>query len=217
MLFAWRDPFIFKDPKSGKYYLFICAGGVRWGVAPQVAVAVADSLAGPYKLLPPAAEPKISINGKPKMSLEEIERVQILYHRDKYYMLFSCWRNLVSPEMLKLAESLGYKITDSTIYVLSSDSIEGPYEFDLEHLIVRNSSYTEFYGSYVLSSLEKKGTTSLIGWYADKFEVNVTKPFRFVQNGEDCYLADNNILRWKKLNFHVKDFKSKFNKFKINR
>lgn len=204
MMFAWRDPAIFKDPKSGKYYLFICAGAVRWGVPPQVGIAVADQIAGPYKLLPPAAEPKIKVQDKLTMTLGEIERIQVHFHDERYYMFCSSWRYLLSPEFLKICEDLGYEITDSTIYVLSSDNVEGPYEFDFDNLIVKNSSHTGFYGSWLVPSPLESEVVNLTGWYTDKFTVNIDQPFRFNQNGKDCFLTNNNALRWKKLKYQVK-------------
>ena len=92
MVFAWRDPYIFKDPKSDKYFLFICAGGDRWGIPPQVPVAVADSVAGTYKLLPSATKLEVNINNKLHIPFKEIERVQVIYYQDKYYMFFHCWK-----------------------------------------------------------------------------------------------------------------------------
>jgi hypothetical protein len=58
----WRDPYVVYEPESRRYYLFFCAsltGQARYQGG--VGLAVADQLAGPYKLLPPAAGPSIGL------------------------------------------------------------------------------------------------------------------------------------------------------------
>ncbi|WP_141699266.1 hypothetical protein [Candidatus Thiosymbion oneisti] len=191
MVFAWRDPFIFQDPPSGRYYLFICAGAKRWGVPPTVAVAVAENIMGPYELLPPAVDMTVKLDGKNQQALGEIERIQIVYRNNKYYMLFSCWPFHVNQDFARCCQSMGHSITESTIYILSSDQVTGPYRLDLNCPTVKNSAQTGLYGIYLITPrIEDADESILTGWFPEHFTVCVTDNYRVV---------------WEEGNIHVKE------------
>jgi len=188
MVFAWRDPFIFQDPKSRRYYLFTCAGAKRWGVPPTVAVTVAENITGPYKILPPAVDTTVKLNGKKQQAIGEIERIQIIYNKEynKYYMLFSCWPFYVNQNFVRFCRSIGHSITKSTIYILSSDLVTGTYRFDPNCPVVRNSEKTGLYGSYMITQkTDGNGEYILTGWVPEHFTVYISDEYRVTWEEEN--------------------------------
>jgi len=182
MVFAWRDPYIFNDPVSRKFYIFICTGAKRWGVPPTVAVASSDNITGPFELLPPATDITVDIEGNSFIPLDEIERVQIIYHNNKYHMLCSCWSYYIHNDFSKLCSSLNQPVTDSTIYILTSDSVTGPYKFELDNPVVINSNKTDLYGIYLIDKKTENDSDNylLTGWYPDNYSVSVSGEYQVI-------------------------------------
>lgn len=89
---AWRDPFVFKDPKSGKYYMTISARkeGSKKEYNGCIALAESDDLIN-WEILPPILAP-----GR----YDEMEASQVVYHKGKYYLFFNhgCDGGLYEPK-----------------------------------------------------------------------------------------------------------------------
>jgi hypothetical protein len=170
MLFAWRDPYIFRDPISGKYHLFICAGGKRWGVPPKIAAAVSNNIRGPYKLQPPAAisygEIEAGIMGVP---VWEMERVQVSYYKGRYRMLFSVWGWLIDEKWKAKLEPKCGPIGRSLAIMLSSDKACGPYSFDGNVELVRSKNQDDMYGLMLVDTADLSDEPVVAGWFLNSF------------------------------------------------
>lgn len=144
--FYWRDPYIVKDFKTGKYYMFICAylKEVECGeFGGCIGLAVSNTLAGPYEILPPVAAPA---HGKMKeWPYFHMERPQIIERNGKYNLFFSCWLNMMNPTWInKIGRN---KLTDSSLYWYVSDNINGPFDPVSDYPVVKGSEKTRLYGT----------------------------------------------------------------------
>lgn len=177
MLFAWRDPFVFRDPESGKYFVFICTGGFRWGVSPNVAVASSEHIAGPYSLHAPAIAYSRDKQGRDLLPLDEIERQHVRKIGSKYYLFASCWRKHVSKALLEMCAERKIEVSDSSLYVFEADNVLGPYRLCVETPVVSGSSRTGLYGGMFV---EQNGNESiLVGWRPEpEIELSVDRNMR---------------------------------------
>lgn len=185
MLYAWRDPFLFHDPVSGKYFLYIAAGAIRWGVPPKVAVAIADSFLGPYKLLPPALDLGDYHVDDPRVFFKEIERVHIHYRNQKYHMFFSTWAFNLSETFKSYLNEKGIPAVHGNVYHFISDSPEGPFVLHDETPVILCSTYAQLYGTQIINI---GNHDILIGWNPKIFRSHV---------------KDNLIVRWKENDVHL--------------
>jgi len=185
MMFAWRDPYVFLDPLSGKYYLFICAGGKRWGVPPSVAVAEADTLSGPYRLLPPAAVSSWqAADGGEGVPVWEMERVQVTYRNGKYYMMFSVWEHFMDEAWkVRISRGMG-PLAQSATVVLVSDNVTGPYRFDGNARLVKKPPGRNLYGAMVVPGPVPQHPDFVVGWYPDTFTPEVSADIRISREYE---------------------------------
>ncbi|MEQ8173310.1 MAG: family 43 glycosylhydrolase, partial [Candidatus Eremiobacterota bacterium] len=88
---AWRDPFVIKDEKSGKYLMYITAK-TKYGhdiYKGCIALAVADEIEGPYEVKQPVLAPGL---------YAQMEVPQIIEKEGKVYIFFSCQEKDYSPE-----------------------------------------------------------------------------------------------------------------------
>jgi hypothetical protein len=189
MMFAWRDPFCFQDPLSGNYYLFICCGGFRWGVPPNIAIGVADKVAGPYTLIPEAVKLTVAIEDTLVMPVSEIERVQVLFRNGRYFIIFSAWKRYVNEAFFRSDPGVDADITDSTIYILVSDNIEGPYRVYTKGPVVQGSKRTGMYGTCLLQVPGQEDAYYAHGWYPDSFRVDVSGRYKCKWDGEKLVLS----------------------------
>lgn len=179
MMFAWRDPYVFCDPQSGRYYLFICAGGKRWGTPPSVAVAEADTLQGPYRLLPPAALSSWRDDaGVERIPVWEMERAQVSFRDGRYYMMFSVWEHFMDTDWKRKITRNKGACSQSAIIVLVSDSVTGPYRFDDSARLVRKPADRNLYGAMVVSDPLPGQPEFAVGWYPDTFTLEVSSDIR---------------------------------------
>lgn len=78
---AWRDPFVFRDPKSKKYYMTISARKKGDKKIYNACIALAESKdLIKWKILPPILAPN---------KFDEMEVSQVVYKKGKYYLYFS--------------------------------------------------------------------------------------------------------------------------------
>lgn len=162
--YQWRDPYVVKDHKTGKYYMFICAylkEGGEGKFRGCVGVAVADKISGPYELLPPAAIPFVA--GTNESAFYEMERPQVIYKNGKYHLFFSCWTIWLNPKWLdKVGKEM---ISDSSLYWYVADDIAGPYLPVSEKPVVKGSEKTGLYGTNFFSAPNKPEELIAYGWY----------------------------------------------------
>lgn len=174
MLFAWRDPWPIYDPFTKRFCVFVCTGGERWGRPPDVVVAVADKLAGPYTLIGSVLDIPTDPNVKDSPAFREIERVNVIVENDRYYMTFSCWRRLVNEKVLDNYSRIDEPLNDFSVYVGESGSMIGPYRFSTaKSPVVKTSHVSGFYGTTFFG----KGDQQLhaIGWDWPAFRIDPTR------------------------------------------
>ena len=179
MMFAWRDPYVFRDPRSRKYYLFICSGGKRWGTPPKVAVAEAERVAGPYRLLVPAAEAVcFDDSGDEGVPVWEMERVQVFYRGGKYHMMFSVWEHFIDPAWKRRILGKNGRVFQSAVIVLVSDQVTGPYRFDHHTRLVQTPCDKNIYGALLVSGASALRPDFVVGWHPDTFSLEVSGDVR---------------------------------------
>ena len=176
--FHWRDPYIFKDHNTGRYYMFICASSkVPGNFQGCIGVAVADKISGPYELMPPAVEaPMDALDDWPYYHME---RPQVIYRDGKYHLFFSCFKVFLNPKWLgKLSHN---RITNSSLYWYISDSINGPYKpVNDNDFIVRGSEKTGMYGTNFLKLAANEERLIAYGWYHRLHALAVSQVFRVI-------------------------------------
>lgn len=170
MLFAWRDPCPWVDPASGKVYLYVCTGGERWGVAPNLMLATADQLAGPYRLVGPVLQLPTDPGDGVTPVFNEIERASLHHDADGFTLMFSCWRHLVDERGLAAHTDIDERLSDASVYVARASTAEGPFRFaKAMPAVIDGSADTGFYGGALFS--ERDGRCSLLGWNWEHFQV----------------------------------------------
>lgn len=172
--FHWRDPYIFHDPQDDRYYMFTCASSKTPGnFQGCIGLAVADRVAGPYQLLPPAVA--TSIQGAADWPFYHMERPQVFYKQGKYHLLFSCFRMFLNPDWLQRVNA--NRITNSTLYWYVADRVTGPYQPNREW-IVTNSETTGLYGANLLPTSAELDEFIAYGWYHRLHTLEVSRAFR---------------------------------------
>jgi len=160
--FHWRDPYIVRDPHSGKYCMFITAH-LRHDTSSRyqgcIALATADEFTGPYALQPPVAGPKIS--GIEHWPFTEMERPQVIYRHGKYHLFCSCWLWNLNPEWLKQVR--GDRLRESSLYWFVADRITGPYQPVSDFPVVPGSKETGMYATNFLDPADP-GESIAFGW-----------------------------------------------------
>jgi beta-fructofuranosidase len=173
----WRDPYIVKDEETGKYYMFICAY-LKEGFPNKhracVALAVAEKMAGPYQLLPPAAGP--TVNDLEEWPFLEMERPQVIYRNGKYHLFFSCWPWNINPRWK--SKFPPHRIRESSLYWYVSDKITGPFKPAADIPIVKNSELTGLYGTTFLPGPGKSEELMAIGWYHRLHTIHINPGFK---------------------------------------
>jgi tetratricopeptide (TPR) repeat protein len=181
---AWRDPYIVKE--NGKYHLFITAflKDTPFPFQACIGLAIADKIAGSYKILPPVATPLL--DGKNESIFGEMERPQIIPRFGKYYLFFCAAPRCVHPQWQ--AQVGTDNITMSSLYWYVSDSLTGNYRPIVEKPIVKNSDKTNLYGmslqrdfegNYFACGCYHKSMTLAVSrrfpvqWTADKIEIQL--------------------------------------------
>ncbi|MBW4575452.1 MAG: tetratricopeptide repeat protein [Aphanothece sp. CMT-3BRIN-NPC111] len=171
--FAWRDPYIVKEPDTGKYYMFItaCVQSMKSNFKGCIAVAVADKIDGAYEVLAPAAYPLIEETEEG--IFYEMERPQVIYKDGKYYMFFSTHPQTINPKWL--AQVGTDRITDSSLYWYVSDKITGPFKPVVEKPVVKGSEKTGLYATNLISG--SNGDLIAYGAHTYTFTLEVSPRF----------------------------------------
>ncbi len=174
--FHWRDPYIFSDPKTDRYYMFTCASSKTPGnFQGCVGLAVADKIAGPYQLLPPVLS--TSTDSAADWPYYHTERPQVIFKDDKYHLFFSCFRMFLNPRWLQKVNSK--RITTSSLYWYVSDTITGPFQPACHNeSIVAGSEKTGMYGTNLLQVSTEPEKLMPYGWYHRLHTLAVSPTFR---------------------------------------
>ncbi|MGF1481816.1 MAG: family 43 glycosylhydrolase [Cyanophyceae cyanobacterium] len=172
----WRDPFVYKDEASGKYYVFICASSrVSGKFQGCVGLAVADQITGPYEILPPVVD--VPVEASAQWPYYHLERPQVLYRNGQYHLFFSCFKQFFDPSWLETVNKK--KITNSSLYWYVSDRLTGPYEpVNQEDFVVAGSETTGLYGINFLEISEDPEELIAYGWYHRLQALEVSPSFR---------------------------------------
>ncbi len=209
----WRDPYVVKATDSQKYYLFFCASLTGSALYQGgLGIAVADRLAGPYQLLPPAAGPLMvensevsaaSIDGSVDWPFYHLERPQVIYFQNKYHLFFSCFKAFVNP--LWLDKVGAENVTDSTLYWYVADSVTGPFKPAKPLPTVLGSESTGLYGT-TFYPLEQGGNWRLLetadeaeitvlGWYHEDYTLAVSQEFKAIWDNSGVRIVKNRDAR----------------------
>ena len=174
--FHWRDPYIFKQAETGKYYLFTCASAHTPGnFQGCIGLAVADKITGPYQLLPPVVQ--APIDAADDWPYYHMERPQVIYRDGKYHLFFSCFKMLMNPRWLQKVNS--NRITNSSLYWYTADTIEGPYQpVNPDNFIVAGSEKTGLYGTNFLQVCSEPEEIIAYGWYHRLYALEVSPAFK---------------------------------------
>jgi hypothetical protein len=144
---AWRDPFIFHDPDSKKYYMLIAARKKGRSKEYNGCVAVAESIdLMKWKLLKPLLAPGI---------YDEMEVPQMILHGGFYYLFFSTHAANYNPRYSKIAGSHG------GLHCYYSKKLFGKYQPVNENGVVFDRE-KEIYDLIIAANNKK--TLTAIGW-----------------------------------------------------
>ena len=183
-IIQFRDPYVVKDPETGKYYMYITAVAAR-NVATSlsykgcIGLAVADKIDGPYQCLPPAAE--TLLEGTEESIYYELERPQVIFQNGRYYLFFSSWARWVNRKWVERVGRDG--ISDSSIYCYVSDRIAGPFKPLNEKPIVKGSDRTGLYGTQFIANPQKNGWLAY-GWNYKSKTLEVSDRFPVIWEGD---------------------------------
>ncbi|MBE9012464.1 family 43 glycosylhydrolase [Pseudanabaenaceae cyanobacterium LEGE 13415] len=186
--FHWRDPYIFKDPKSGQYFMFTCASSKTPGnFQGCVGLAVSDTIDGNYQLLPPVVAPPP--NGK-DWGFYHLERPQVIYRNNQYHLFFSCFRMFQNQQWLH--KHPRGRITNSSLHWYVSDRITGPFlPVEQNQSIIPGSETSGLYGTNLLETSNPDEYIAY-GWYhrLHVLEVSPRYRVRWTGNGYEMGLAN---------------------------
>ena len=138
---AFRDPYYFVDPASGKPYLMFTASVANPMSRFAGAVGIAEAnghLGYPWRLCPPLVEAD-GVNN-------ELERAHIIFHDDLYYVFWSTQQRTFSPDCP----------APTGLYGAVSCSLTGPYQpLNESGLVLTNpvSSPSQCYAWQVMPDL----------------------------------------------------------------
>jgi beta-fructofuranosidase len=190
MMYAWRDPCLFHDPVSKKYYLYIVSGAIRWGIPPKVAVAISDSLTGPYELLPPALKFGTPNVYSHEIFFKEIERVHIHYRKGGYHLFFSTWEWNLSERCKAYLGGKGIPAVNGNVYHFISEKPEGPFKIHPDMPVIIGSGYAQLYGTQIINN----GINDLlIGWNQRNYRSRVNDSLVVNWTKDAVHLSHKNV------------------------
>ena len=174
--FHWRDPYVFKDPETGKYYIFICASSkVPSQFQGCIGLAVADNIAGPYEILPPVVD--VPVEATQAWPYYHLERPQVIYRHGKYHLFFSCFKQFFNPQWLETVNEK--RVTNSSLYWYVADRLMGPYKpVNHQDFVVTGSEKTGLYGINFLEISQESEEIIAYGWYHRLHTLEVSPKFR---------------------------------------
>jgi beta-fructofuranosidase len=172
--FQWRDPYIVREDRTGKYYMFVTASSKDHGGC--IGLAVADKISGPYELLPPVTAP--SVEGTSESIYYEMERPQVIYKAGKYHLFFSAFLSTLNSKWIhKVGRD---KLSDSTLYWYVADSLSSSFKPISNKPIVEGSEHTGIYGTNFLQTSDKPDEFIAYGWRHRLFSLELSAMYQVV-------------------------------------
>ena len=176
---AWRDPFVFKNPKSNDYFMLISARlkGEETIYNGCIAIAQSKDLIN-WNLQKPVLAPGI---------YEEMEVPQMVCHKDKYYIFFSAHASGYNPEFTKkIGGAFG------GLHCYYSDDILGEYR-PINGNGVVYSNKEDKYGLTVVKNIDD--TFSLLGYQyldnEDNFIGKLSHPMKIEIDNDKTIVYSN--------------------------
>lgn len=178
---AWRDPYVFKDPKSKKYFMTITARkkGRKREYNGCIALAESKDLIN-WKILPPILSPA---------RYDEMETSQVIYHKGFYYLFFGVgWVGLYEPSWQRRVG------IHTGLHCYYSRNLKGPYKpTNNNGVVVEHAEKI-----YDIRLLKAKGDSYTgIGWLNhskdEKFIGKMSLPFTIDIYGDKIDLKYNLI------------------------
>jgi len=144
---AFRDPSVFQDPRTKKYYMLIAARkkGPDTEYNGCIAIAESDDLVH-WELLPPLINQGI---------YDEMEVPQMIIHNDIYYLFFSTHASNYKPDYAKKVGAFGGR------HCYYSNTLFGEYKPVNKNGVVYNHE-NEIYGLTIVSNNQNIFTA--LGW-----------------------------------------------------
>lgn len=184
---AWRDPFVFKDPASKKFYMTISARtkGKQKEYNGCIALAESTDLLN-WKVLPPIYAPGI---------FDEIEVSHIIFKDGYYYLFFSIPFNKgVRPDFLEK-----HHLYNGGFFCYYSKNLFKGYKPVNKNGIVINDS-EKVYALRVIKQSKEKYIT--MGWLnlddEKKFQGKISYPYNLHINKDKITVTKRKI-SWKKI------------------
>lgn len=170
----WRDPWIVFE--QGKYWMFLSASAKTSSPLYKgcIGLAVADTLEGPYTVLPPAAFPCMDTGKDEEGLVTECERSHVIYKNGMWHLFFSVWKKQTNPKWLEKLETKADTISDSSLHHYISSKLEGPYSPVSEVPIVKGSSQTGLYATHFFLDQNSFGDSFAYGLEIETFSLDVS-------------------------------------------
>ncbi|MBW4440495.1 MAG: beta-fructosidase [Plectolyngbya sp. WJT66-NPBG17] len=189
--FHWRDPYIFKDPNSGRYFMFTCASSKTLGnFQGCVGLAVSDTINGDYELLPPVI---VAPPNAEDWGFYHLERPQVIYRNNQYHLFFSCFRMFQNQKWLH--QHPRGRITNSSLHWYVSDRITGQFRpVEQNQSIVPGSETSGLYGTNLLETANPDEYIGY-GWYHRLHVLEVSPRYRICWTGSSYEMQRARTLR----------------------
>jgi beta-fructofuranosidase len=170
---AWRDPDIYFDVRSGKYYALICARENFGSLDGRGAIGLASSKdLLSWDVLPPACAPG---------EFAQMEVPQMVFIDNQYHILFSTASNRHSAARRARLGNEVCKLTGT--YVLTSKKLEGGYVLENDWGLVADRRGTYYAGKIIstisgeykyLATLQLDKNGNYIGALSDPMPVTLS-------------------------------------------
>jgi beta-fructofuranosidase len=177
---AWRDPFVFRDPHTEKFYMTISARhkGARDCYNGCVAIAESENLVE-WNALPPLLAPQ---------RYDEMETTQMIFHNGLYYLFFSTWGKDYEPGWAKAHGA------HSGLHGYFSDRLFGDYQPVNGNGVVLDNGEE----MYTVRLVENQGNEfTALGWLNNdaqgKFIGKMSLPFTLIFDGDRVF--QNNVAK----------------------
>lgn len=162
---AFRDPFVIKNPDSGKYMMYFTAKTKDGDPTYRgcIGMATADSMEGPWKQQAPVLAPG---------NFAEMECPQVLHKDNKWYLFFTTKGTNYSPQWTKHVGS-----QQTGLHGFVSNSPTGPFEPVRGDAVIAGSDSNMFSVRFV-EDRKRPGEYQALGWYMNDRKVLVDESKR---------------------------------------
>lgn len=151
---AFRDPFVFLDPVSGDYLMYVTAKTKDGDPTFRgcIGLARARTLRGPYEPLPPVLAPGL---------FAQMEVPQVIQRDGKTFLFFSAAKADLSPELAARARQ-----PEAGLFGYVADDPRGPFRPLGETGLIAGSEL-DLYSVKLLDDPERPGEFLAFGWYRE--------------------------------------------------